>query len=178
VHSFSNLSVSAADPTATGGELGQKLWARSITSISGTGLIISVRSRISNYSVRRGRFDRPRRSFWGKQNQRHFFWDFDSIPRHYGVSEYVSNPLCIDGFKFDLRVYVLMTSFASLRAFLYAMVLRDLRLKYIQIIQLWIEKGNIGRKSWNGNWMNYLLNWTLSFRHQKMKMHPVVHFRP
>jgi hypothetical protein len=45
--------------------------------------------------------------------------DFDSIPRGYVVSEYISTPLCLNGFKFDLRIYVLVTSFAPLRAFLY-----------------------------------------------------------
>jgi tubulin polyglutamylase TTLL5 len=47
------------------------------------------------------------------------FAEFESIPRNYVVSEYISSPLCIDGFKFDLRIYVLVTSFAPLRAFLY-----------------------------------------------------------
>ena len=45
------------------------------------------------------------------------FNDFYSIQRGYVVSEYISKPLCIDGFKFDMRVYVLVTSFAPLRAF-------------------------------------------------------------
>ncbi|XP_065919431.1 tubulin polyglutamylase TTLL5-like isoform X2 [Dysidea avara] len=35
------------------------------------------------------------------------------------VSRYVDNPLCIDGFKFDVRLYVAVTSYYPLRIFLY-----------------------------------------------------------
>ena len=35
------------------------------------------------------------------------------------VSEYVANPLLIDGYKFDLRVYVAMTSINPLRIYIY-----------------------------------------------------------
>jgi hypothetical protein len=35
------------------------------------------------------------------------------------ASEYISNPLLIDGYKFDLRVYVAITSFNPLRVYIY-----------------------------------------------------------
>lgn len=44
---------------------------------------------------------------------------FYHIPEDSVVSQYISKPLCIDGFKFDLRIYVLVTSWAPLRAFIF-----------------------------------------------------------
>lgn len=35
------------------------------------------------------------------------------------ASEYVLNPLLIDGYKFDLRIYVAITSFNPLRIYVY-----------------------------------------------------------
>ncbi|KAK8866694.1 hypothetical protein M9Y10_009661 [Tritrichomonas musculus] len=47
------------------------------------------------------------------------FNDFYTIHHNSVVSEYVSRPLTIDSFKFDMRIYVLVTSYAPLRAFVY-----------------------------------------------------------
>jgi hypothetical protein len=35
------------------------------------------------------------------------------------ASEYIHNPLLIDGYKFDLRVYVALTSINPLRIYIY-----------------------------------------------------------
>lgn len=47
------------------------------------------------------------------------FHQFDRISEDSVVSQYISKPICIDGFKFDLRIYVLVTSWSPLRAFIF-----------------------------------------------------------
>ena len=73
----------------------------------------------------------------GKQPNRHFivkpsasaqgkgifitnkFTNVSSLKQSLIVSEYIDNPLLLDGYKFDLRIYVAMTSINPLRLYVY-----------------------------------------------------------
>jgi hypothetical protein len=52
-----------------------------------------------------------------------FITNFDKIKipasEHFIVQEYVEKPFLLDGYKFDLRIYVLITSCDPLRVFLF-----------------------------------------------------------
>lgn len=50
------------------------------------------------------------------------FKNAEKIPssEHYIVQEYIDKPLLLEGFKFDLRIYVLITSCDPLRIFLFS----------------------------------------------------------
>ena len=47
--------------------------------------------------------------------------NIDEVPldEDWVISKYVSNPLLINDLKFDLRIYVLVTSFEPLRIYIY-----------------------------------------------------------
>ena len=66
--------------------------------------------------------------------------------------QYVSKPFLIDGFKFDLRVYVLVTSCDPLRIFVYEDGLgRFATLKYMEPSNHNVvsAKKNISQNCWN-----------------------------
>lgn len=54
-------------------------------------------------------------------NRISLFRNAEKIPpsEHFIVQEYIDKPLLLDGYKFDLRVYVLITSCDPLRIFLF-----------------------------------------------------------
>ncbi len=43
----------------------------------------------------------------------------DNHSKQFVISEYITNPLLISGYKFDLRIYVLISSLNPLRVYLY-----------------------------------------------------------
>ena len=45
--------------------------------------------------------------------------DIPHKEKQWVVSEYISNPLLFNGFKFDLRIYVAITSVNPLRIYIY-----------------------------------------------------------
>ena len=70
------------------------------------------------------------------------------------IQRYVEDPLCLDGYKFDLRLYVLVTSFKPLEAFIhtdgfarvstdkYSLDRNDVGNKYIHLTNSSIQKTN------------------------------------
>ena len=75
------------------------------------------------------------------------------------LQRYVERPLCLDGYKFDLRLYVLVTSFSPLEAFIYkegfarlsthkySMDSKDISNKFIHLTNSSIQKQNHGGPS-------------------------------
>ena len=64
---------------------------------------------------------KPKASSQGKGIQ--VISSFDEVPRGTGAScivqQYIHNPLLIDGYKWDLRIYVAVTSINPLRIYVY-----------------------------------------------------------
>ena len=65
---------------------------------------------------------KPKASSKGKGIQ--VIQSFDEVPRGGGqpqclVQQYIQNPLLIDGYKWDLRIYVAVTSINPLRIYVY-----------------------------------------------------------
>jgi len=50
---------------------------------------------------------------------KHYYKILSIIISGYIISRYISNPHLINGFKYDLRVYVLVTSFNPLTIFMF-----------------------------------------------------------
>jgi hypothetical protein len=58
----------------------------------------------------------------------------DPDPLTYIASHYIENPLLVDGRKTDLRVYVLVTSFQPLRAYIYRYVAYYMPLQWLPVM--------------------------------------------
>lgn len=72
----------------------------------------------------------------------------------YIISEYIANPHLIDGFKYDLRIYVLVTSYDPLRVYLfddglgrfatekYSTAVKELSKQYVHLTNYSLNKHN------------------------------------
>ena len=70
------------------------------------------------------------------------------------LQRYVDRPMCLDGYKFDLRLYILVTSFCPLEAFIYregfarlsthkySMESKDIHNKFVHLTNSSIQKQN------------------------------------
>jgi hypothetical protein len=87
------------------------------------------------------------------------FREFEEIPEGNAsavVSKYVMNPLLIDRLKFDIRIYVLITSFTPLRIYLFddglvrfATEPFDMDLKYLNCLNMHLSNFSLNKKSEN-----------------------------
>jgi tubulin polyglutamylase TTLL4 len=81
----------------------------------------------------------------------------DSIPKKGGylISKYVANPHLIDGFKYDLRIYVLVTSYDPLKVYLfregltrfatekYSTNMNSLKKRFVHLTNYSVNKRNV-----------------------------------
>ena len=74
------------------------------------------------------------------------------------VSEYVSNPLLINGKKFDLRIYVAMTSINPLRIYIY----ED------GLVRFATEKFTLSRDQMSNNFV-HLTNYSVNKKNEKFE---------
>lgn len=102
----------------------------------------------------------------------------------YVISRYIDNPLLIGGKKFDMRLYVLVTSFRPLKAYLFKLgfcrfctvkydtSVTELDNMYVHLTNVSVQKhGVISKvllKMWGANWVN---NFAFSRTHRVNTIH-------
>ena len=82
------------------------------------------------------------------------------------VCEYVNNPLLIDGYKFDLRVYVALTSINPLRVYIYEDGLARFATQKYHLAQ----NGNLKQQKYV-----HLTNYSLNKHNANFQKYHIVH---
>jgi hypothetical protein len=90
--------------------------------------------------------------------------EFFTIPPGSVVSNYITRPLCIDGFKCDLRIYVLVTCFSPLRAYLARDGLARFATESYTVAtgSLYCHLTNATLNKKSQRWVNGAFKWTLT----------------
>jgi hypothetical protein len=101
-----------------------------------------------------------------KQRKRYFFSiyiieDISEVPIKESciISKYIANPLLVNGLKFDLRLYVLVTSYDPLRVYIYKEGLTRLAIEQYKI--------EPGKNSAMSNKYAHLTNYSINKKHEK-----------